>query len=544
MAKAPTILTSDESLALWMAGREAWNDWASKHPLVGINFHGTDFSGYVSEGTTISFEGYKFPDGDIDFSGAHFGGRDVCFDNAQFGDGYVTFSEANFGHGDIDFLGVRFGDCDPDFSNARFGDGRLNFSCSNFRGRFVSFKGVSFGNGDSLFDHAMFGGKVDFSRTTFGHGKVSFLCVMFGAGHVSFARSNFGDGDVIFNEATFTFGDVEFGQSTFGSGDVLFVKTTFGNCNIYFDETRFGDGALSFYDTVFGMGHIEFGRSLVESGRVAFINTDLGRGSVYFGACNFGEADVDFDNVTSHDGRISFEASTFKGAFSFTHHSSARIREISFRRCRFDGVVRLEGIFACIPDLRSTITKGHVDLQNLVVRPWIQDCGLPTARYSIAPDDEVPALRRLKELSEANLHHDAALRFFADERRAMRWNHLGASASILEWMYDSLCQYGQSVSRPTIGLIASNLIFARLLFDLATEAPKQSVWMFGEALTASIANMLPFIPAARSIRMEAFQTLFGPNPGFWVDILSILQGAIGFVFLFLIGLGLRNRFRM
>ncbi|WP_156907338.1 hypothetical protein [Thalassobaculum salexigens] len=128
----------------------------------------------------------------------------------------------------------------------------------------------------------------------------------------------------------------------------------------------------------------------------------------------------------------------------------------------------------------------------------------------------------------------------------MRWHprHLGKAASWLEWIYDGLSRYGQSVARPIVGLFVSTLVFARILFDLATQAPKQGVWMFGEALSASIANTLPFIPSVRAVRIDALDTLFGQDPSFWVDIMNIGQGAVSFVFLFLIGLGLRNRFRL
>ncbi|MEQ8585033.1 MAG: hypothetical protein RLO01_13505 [Thalassobaculaceae bacterium] len=200
-----------------------------------------------------------------------------------------------------------------------------------------------------------------------------------------------------------------------------------------------------------------------------------------------------------------------------------------------------------MPDLRSTITQGHVDLQNLILKPWEQRCFRWPAESFIGPEiasDAVPALRRLKELAETNRHHDAALRFFADECRAQRWNQYGVAASLLDWAYDTLCDYGQSAGRPVVGLLVSIALFVVLYAGLSAPDPNKGVNVFGEAVSASLGNTLPFIPSDREIRSDAFDLLYGPNPGLWVDILSLVQSAIGFVFLFLIGLGLRNRFRM
>lgn len=67
---------------------------------------------------------------------------------------------------------------------------------------------------------------------------------------------------------------------------------------------------------------------------------------------------------------------------------------------------------------------------------------------------------------------------------------------------------------------------------------------WGQSLLLSVSNSLPFLPQSRDLRTDALKALYPGDPGFWIDALMIGQGVFSFVFLFLIGLGLRNRFRL
>ncbi|WP_139367876.1 hypothetical protein [Enterovibrio nigricans] len=63
---------------------------------------------------------------------------------------------------------------------------------------------------------------------------------------------------------------------------------------------------------------------------------------------------------------------------------------------------------------------------------------------------DLPRLTRFKELAEENKEHDAALRFHADEVRIKRqqWD-------VSSWLFDGLSDYGHSISRPTLLLLAT-----------------------------------------------------------------------------------------
>ncbi len=60
----------------------------------------------------------------------------------------------------------------------------------------------------------------------------------------------------------------------------------------------------------------------------------------------------------------------------------------------------------------------------------------------------------------------------------------------------------------------------------------------------SLATLVPFVAASPSTMTEARENLFGTDVGIWVDVFSFFEGFLGLAFFFLIGLALRNRFRI
>ena len=67
---------------------------------------------------------------------------------------------------------------------------------------------------------------------------------------------------------------------------------------------------------------------------------------------------------------------------------------------------------------------------------------------------------------------------------------------------------------------------------------------WADAISLAAGNAVAFLPQSRDVRTDAVDALFGPDPGTWIDLAILSQAGMSFVFLFLIGLGLRNRFRL
>jgi hypothetical protein len=209
----------------------------------------------------------------------------------------------------------------------------------------------------------------------------------------------------------------------------------------------------------------------------------------------------------------------------------------------------LSGKLGIIPDLRATRYSHQIDLSDLDVklpRAW-PTFGWPLKLSRVAEDSKDGAkLRRLKEISETNKDHQAALRFSADENRARRWIETAWLGSVLDMAFSFFCNYGQSILRPFLWLLAIFIGWAGIYKSIA--ASTLTAWWEGcgwaQAFILSASNSLPFLPQSRDLREDALKALYGTDPSLCIDILMIIQGILSFVFLFLIGLGLRNRFRL
>ncbi len=150
--------------------------------------------------------------------------------------------------------------------------------------------------------------------------------------------------------------------------------------------------------------------------------------------------------------------------------------------------------------------------------------------YERAKDvGDIAKLRRLKELAESNRDHAAALRFHADEMRAKRWNKdqgMGWGKSFLDLLYSATSNYGQSIGRPFGWLLAVSAVFCFYLF-------KHDIGLV-ESAKVLLANTVPFVASAKTV-LSAHEDVAG---------VLMIHGLLSFVFIFLIGLGFRNRFRV
>lgn len=411
----------------------------------------------------------------------------------------------------------------------------VNFRNADFTGfDRVSFNGFCFPTGKVSFSLAQFGdGGVNFSHANFGDGDVNFCRAQFGDGGVDFSGAKFGDGNTHFSGAVFGKGRIDFLKTQFGKGDVNFLYANFYKCDVYLWESEFGNGKVDFSYARLG-------------GRFFFQKVTLGEGAYHFKAVRFNDAAI-LENFEPPKDRVGTKASTVLPATSF-----------SFVGSIFDSTFALGGDFNCVPDLCCTKVSNHMDLEDLGYNLDRSDLykilGLNFAKAK-DPED-AGRLRRLKELAEQARHHDLALRFNADEKRAERWQEgTGFWASFLDLCYDHISDYGRSIWRPAFGLFFTFVVaaaFYACAYDGAAIACGQKKCpaclegfpLMGEAVVAALSNTLPFVPSALIARKTGFYALFGDNIPTLVDLAMMAQGLVSFLFLFLIGLALRNRFRI
>lgn len=480
------VLSGKHATDLWARGVQVWNEWAESSPNTDVSFEAADFHQF-SYGGRINFIGFHFPaKGKVTFEKASFGIGGVDFSNAQFGDGGVSFVNVNFKTGDVIFKDVNFGDGYVDFQNAQFGGGVVNFSGAKFGNERTSFRGASFGIGKVYFTNANFGNDIlDFSNTKFSGDSVYFVNMHMGNGKLFFGDADFGQGHVTFEAAQF------------GAGGAYFNRTKFASAT--FENAIFGQKGASFE-------YAEF-----------------------TGSANFELLKITNDNYRAN---FNFRFATFSKSCNFSTDS----------------------LLNSIPDFTGTKNTNHFVLTGLKCK--LQTCLHKMIRRAIDPAD-AERLCRLKELAESNKDHRKALKFHADEMRAKRWHQHGGFASILDLMFDKISNYGQSLMRPALALIF--IISAMTIYTVGYQLPFSMKWndyrlwihnmesitatIWIDGFIASLSHVIPFVGGMQGHGKDALSTLSPILPQHY-GAMALLFSLPAFALMFLIGLALRNRFRL
>jgi hypothetical protein len=126
--------------------------------------------------------------------------------------------------------------------------------------------------------------------------------------------------------------------------------------------------------------------------------------------------------------------------------------------------------------------------------------------------------------------HEDELDFFALEM-ASRRVYLGPWRGLPIALYEALSDYGRSYARPLIALLVVSIIGAAAFwyFDARN---------FGDGRGLSVANTLNVFGFRRDFDLAV------DTPLAWLKVVAALQTILGTALLFLLALGVRNKFRM
>ncbi len=578
--KERKTISGEEALEEFLASKERWNAYVDKHnDNTEVDFSGVDFSKHRKGKGEFNFSEYLFPkNGGVSFASAIFGEGGVFFTTANFGDGDVSFSNTKFEkNGAVFFDEANFGDGEVNFSRAEIVNGGMSFDGVDFGEGGVNFSDVEFGTGDVDFSDAKFGkGDVDFTNAKLGYSRVLFNDVKFGDGNVCFCNVRFCEtkavkGWVSFVSAEFGRGDVDFEAAYFGKGMVTFEKTLFFDGNVTFKDSRLGNEDVIFKDSIFGNGVVNFEDAQFGKGVVLFECTRFGNGKVTFERAQFGNGGVDFNGSEFKTGAVTFRHSrlgtgdfvcdycAFGGHVSFESlESPERLSKLSLRHSSFDKSLDISGNeFNCIPDLTNTKLTNQVSLDRMEI----------SDNYPLNGDfdkSDGERLCRLKELAEANRSYQKALDLHVIEMRAKRdirmrdkqdkiknqntkrkklRIYLGEILHrYLDKFFDVVCIYGQSIIRPVLWLLGLTIVCALIYANESS----LDYFPLRYGFLYSLSQVFSFVPAGRIITIGILDKLFPCEPQQIPDViysLSLIQGVLSFLFLFLIGLGFRNRFR-
>lgn len=321
---------------------------------------------------------------------------------------------------------------------------------------------------------------------------------------------------------------ISFGGYLF-PGEAKFTKTKFQEG--HFEGCTFEEFAS--FDWATFMGAAMFETAVFRKGNMFYEAT-------FKGLANFVGATVsDFASFTgvtfgelatfSHaifKGRTLFDRATFEKAAFF--NSTNFEESVTFIGGTFSGLVSLEGCrFAIVPDFRRSQFFKHTTLHGTHVD------------FRTPEEGDADKYRRLKELAVNARDHDREQFFFACELKAKRGFETLGWALVPNYLYEWLSDFGRSLGRPVFFLA-----FTWFLFGLVYGAGLGKTGMGISGLIYSAAHLVPFLPGSRE-RIKTLEKLLFDNPT--PDIvfaLTTIEGVLGVILIFLIGLALRNRFRI
>jgi Pentapeptide repeats (9 copies) len=422
---------------------------------------------------------------------------------AAYPEPIVDFSEVQFDE-NINFSGFVFKNDQgqgPDFRASRFlKDARFR---SAVMGDFADFSSAIFCS-RSDFSECIFGDEPDFSQSHFEKSSI-------------FAASEFGDG-------------ADFSKSLF-KNSASFVKCTFGQ-NLSFFRTTFG------WRTTFS--HSTFGTTS------QFIGATFGS-LVMFDDCNF-KGDCDFSAAMKED----------------SGKSSRQFHRISFGGCRFGGVADFSG-----REFRSSTYFGAHQEENkrtpVVFEgpPLFHECQLHQdtcfdgAEFRSPPSPKTArAYRTLKLAMEKLKATQEEQLFFRLEMEAEHPN-LPSGRRWISAVYGWCSAYGFSLLRPLrtlLGIMLAMGIFHGLLANSFANAVNpitngdidwnRTLQWFRYVMI----NTFP-VPGFDKTQLELRHELFGSgtNHGGFLAVAAILEmlhKVISLGCVFLMGLALRNMFKM
>ena len=331
------------------------------------------------------------------------------------------------------------------------------------------------------------------------------------------------------------------------------------NTNVFFSDAIFCKDA-SFRNAQFEMG-------------VIFTGTEFKDAAVFWGA-NFRSSasflDVTFNTVANFQSVIfgfgaNFDNTIYKWFAIFKEASF--LGTASFRGAIFDSPSHFHSAkFESTTNFKETQFLTHVpefyaaELYDDTVFPTpdnYTDNWPPLKGQNVMPAaDQKRAYSRLRLFMNRSLQIEEEQFFHRQEMRCKtrlaRWYH-----KPFYWLYALLSDYGNSVWRPMVGIIAVTLFGALFMLwwqEAFTFLPKESTgfdWTLGllgeddpwakprQAAGWSISNTLPFLGFGKLYYGELAKELAWP-----LKVAGGVQTLLGYVLLFFLGLGLRNRFRL
>ena len=317
-----------------------------------------------------------------------------------------------------------------------------------------------------------------------------------------------------FNRATFS-ERADFSDATF-SENADFYNATFSE-NAYFGLATFSE-IVDFRDATFS--ETAYFTYATFSENVGFTDAIFSK-TAYFARATFSETALFISARFS--GPVTFVSTKFSGRADFTDASFDA--PCNFREAKFE---------VAYPDLEGTLlhAKTNITVKPKLWPPTRKQKTDPEQKHKPQTDEEAAqSCAHLRQNMAAQGLPEAAHFFFRREmthrsRISRRWERPFYT------LYRGV-EYGYGVWQPVVGIIATWALGAGALWCWGC----MSVWT---AAGLSFSNIFRFFGFQR-VHFEPGIINSLPFP---LEVMTGIQTVVGFVLLFLLGLGLRNRFRL
>ena len=494
------ILKDQEAMNRYKEGKDAWNEWAEAHDGWVVDFSNCTFLPDDNK-NGVSFKSYVFP-GPVKFDGANFQSDKVSFESAIFKDGNVSF------------YGAKFDDSKVYFNHAVFSNGNKDFrmdSSSSFK--LISFYGTEFGDGDLEFRYLTSNESIIFNHARIGKGSHGFENITVTNGSLEFYLAKIeidSYKSLNFTNINIQSGNVDLCGFKFIGGDITFRSLKVQKGNVQIENVReFNAESLSFSNLNIENGELSLDGSEFEKCSVNFDNANIGSDFLLTGA-------------------------------KFNHSDYITFNGLKVGR----SLVLDKAYFSVVPDFRNLLVDRDVSMIDMKVKYMrkIRFVGRSSNR------EHGDMYRKLKSLAIKANDHQRELEFFAMEEKAKFMWHRNPIEYSPTFLYGLLSNFGRSLRRPIAGLLVTGC-FAATCFQYILSGTWSiqglKVWFL------SLLYLLPFVPGSRDTRKNLICTFYkGESKDLinacveLVERVAFVESFFALLFLFLIGLALRNRFRL
>jgi len=328
-----------------------------------------------------------------------------------------------------------------------------------------------------------------------------------------------------FSKVVFQGSDPPFAGFVF-PGSVLFQGAVFRNAN--FEQAEFNGEEANFDDAEFNGEEANFDDAKFNGERVSFNKATFNCDTATFKEAKFNCQDVDFVRVKFLGGGASFTGAEF-------NEGPAR-----FQGAEFNCPISMDRAeFKEVPDFRRTIMKAHFTLDGVKVDFSTEPVGGFISCERAIDEHDADKLRRLKQMAATAMDHDRDQEFFALELKAKRFHETKGMHLLPNYIYECTSDFGRNIRRPLL-----SLIFTWIAFGLIYGVGFGKAGMGDLGFPYSFKKLFPFIPGSQN-RLDALEAqLFGSSPSWFISFFTVAEGFLAAGFIFLIGLALRNRFRL